>query len=118
MRLTAFLSSIVAGFVIWAISRQITGHIEPWDSDSIYFSGSMAFFSLCLGIAFPRSVISITIGLIFGQSAYMLIALPTGPLWPVGLLTLIIYSGILALPISWLGSRIRRLIQSKTIKTP
>jgi hypothetical protein len=48
----------------------------------------------------------------------MLIALPTGPLWPVGLLTLIIYSGILALPISWLGSRIRRLIQSKTIKTP
>ena len=117
MRIIAFLISILAGTLIWALSPRITGHLEPWDSDSIYFSGSIAFFSLCLGVILPRSALPITTGLILGQFGFMLIALPSGPLWPIGLLTLIIYSVILALPLSWVGSRIRTVMDSTAVKT-
>jgi hypothetical protein len=109
-RVAAFLISIVTGISIWALSNSFTGYSEPWDSPSVYYSVSIALFSFVLGLIFPRHSIFITTGMIFGQFGYMMSLLPNGPLWPVGLLTLIVYTAILGLPISWLGTKLRMLI--------
>ena len=90
--LPALLIACASGFVIWALSPWLTGHLEPWDAPGGYY-----FFALLLAGAMSafiaaRPLWAHYLGCVFGQLVYGVLFLPIGPLAVIGLLFLVVWS--------------------------
>ena len=94
------------GAVIWALSPLITGELEPWDSESLYYFTALLIAGIIVGALIPRHVWAVLIGIVIGQLIYMLIFLPLGPLVGVGIVIMPLY-GLLSLIGAIFSARIR-----------
>jgi hypothetical protein len=83
-----FLLAAAAGATIWALSVLITGKREPWDANSLYYFGSLFVVGLIIGFMRPHGIWMIYLGVFIGQLAYMLLFLPLGGLFVLGILFL------------------------------
>ena len=88
----AFVLSAVLGFVIWALSRPITGRVEPWDADSPYYYVALILAGVVSGFAIPADKRAHYLGVVSGQTLYALIFLPGSGLFILGVLVLFVYS--------------------------
>ncbi len=115
------LSGTIIGFLIWALSEPITGHLEPWDIDKpeIYYL-LVLFFGLVLGAVFKHGWWCGAIGLFLGQAVYMTVIMPLlghpgGPLAIVGLAFLLVLScgSMLTGAVGSIGIRLGKVIRKK-----
>ena len=90
----AFLVGMVLGAIIWGASPLLAGAMEPWDAESPYYFISLFVAGGLAGLMFPRHIWVAFMGIVFGQLAYMLVALPTDPLLLLGVLFLFGYAMI------------------------
>ena len=104
-----FLVAALLGAVIWGLSPLITEAVEPWDAESPYYFLSLFVAGGLVGLLCPRHIWVAYLGIVVGQLAYMLIALPSGPLLPLGVLFLFGY-GVLSL----LGLVVASLVRRKS----
>ena len=106
----SFLVAAVLGAAIWGLSPLISKAAEPWDAESPYYFVSLFVVGGLVGLLCPRHIWSAFLGIVLGQLAYMLIALPSGPLLPLGVLFLFGY-GVLSLLGLVLASQIRKRLR-------
>ena len=101
--------SVAAGFgaVIWAMSPLITGKLEPWDAESPYYFVSLLVSGVIVGALIPKHVWAVLLGIVIGQSIYMMLFLPLGPLIGIGIVMMPLY-GLLSLIGAVFAARIRR----------
>lgn len=85
---TVFVTAVsfLLGMAIWWASPRMTGHAEPWDAGSPYYALSLIVAGFAAALVHPKRFWLAPVGIYFGQSFYMLLFLPGGPLWPVGLI--------------------------------
>jgi hypothetical protein len=107
--IVGFLVAALLGAVIWGLSPLITEAVEPWDAESPYYFLSLFVAGGLVGLLCPRHIWVAYLGIVVGQLAYMLIALPSGPLLPIGVLFLFGY-GVLSL----LGLVVASLVRRKS----
>ena len=104
----SFLFSFVGGAMVWAFSPFLSGQVEPWDAKGFYYSAALLIVGLTVGLARPKHVWSHYAGIMLGQLTYALLFLPIGPLFPVGVAFLAVYS-IIALAGAASGAWFRRV---------
>lgn len=104
----SFAIAFVCGAAIWYLSPFVTGHAEPWDAAGAFYVVALLVAGAITGWLFPRTIAPILPGIALGQFVYMVLFLPSGPLWFVGFVALFIY-GMFALAGAFAGSRLRRL---------
>jgi hypothetical protein len=73
------------GVLIWWLSPEITGRVEPWDAKSPYYVGSLFVSGLIAGVLSPRHAFLAPIGIFFGQFTLGWGFPPSGGMWPLGL---------------------------------
>jgi len=61
----------IGGFVIWQVSTQVTGRIEPWDSPSGYFFWSVAATGFVSALIGPRLFWLMPFAIGFGQMVFI-----------------------------------------------
>lgn len=103
-----FSVAFVCGAAIWFLAPFVTGHAEPWDADGAFYLLALLVTGAIAGWLTPRKIAPILPGIALGQFLYMLLVLPIGPLWFVGLVSLFVY-GIVALVAAFISSRLRSL---------
>ena len=103
----SFSVAAVLGAVIWGLSPLLTDAVEPWDAESPYYFLSLFVAGGLVGLLCPKQIWVAYLGIVVGQLVYMLIALPSGPLLPLGVLFLFGY-GVLSLLGLALASQVRR----------
>jgi len=106
------LISAIFGAAVWALSPAMTGKLEPWDADGIYYLVSLGlagFISACIA---PKPLWALYVGAILGQVLYGLIFLPLGPLAVIGLAFLTVWSLVFLLA-AFLGSRVRAVVAGR-----
>src|SRR6266545_4387384 len=80
----AFLVALLASALVWGLSPLITGHLEPWDADGLYYVGALTVTGIVTGGLFPRPLWAHYLGSVVGQLTYELIFLKLGPLFLLG----------------------------------
>ena len=103
----SFSVAAVFGAVIWGLSPLLTDAVEPWDAESPYYFLALFVAGGLVGLLCPKHIWVTYLGVVVGQLVYMLIALPSGPLLPLGVLFLFGY-GVLSLLGLALASQVRR----------
>ncbi len=112
---STFLLACLLGLGIWYLSPFLTGHLEPWDSESGYYGFSLATAGALTALLNPHRFWRWSIGIYLGQ----VIAFPLVGLGLPLPLSLIYLAGVtlvalaasaltalaLALPKRWLGDR-------------
>lgn len=93
-----FLVSFFAGALIWALSPWMSGKKEPWDAENLYYEVALVVAGFLCGVIRPQRWWIHYFGIFFGQLAFMLLFLPTGPLMVLGIGFLAIYSIIALIP--------------------
>lgn len=88
----AFALSAVLGFVIWALSRPITGKVEPWDANSPYYYVALVAAGFASGYAIAGEKKAHYLGAVVGQVLYGVIFLHGSALFILGVLFLFLYS--------------------------
>jgi len=91
------------GAGIWMVSPTLTGQREAFDAFG-YYVLALLVAGVVLGVSGVGS--RGYGGLVLGQLLYMLVALPSGPLLPVGVIVVSFFS-LLSLPGIWLGNWLR-----------
>jgi len=86
------LLAAIAGAAFWALSPVLTGHAEPWDAESVYYPLSLLAAGVVLGAVRVRRSWAHYLGVFAGQLMFMLLFLPLGALWVLGVVFLAIYS--------------------------
>lgn len=89
--IAALIVGLAMGAAIWALSPHIAGSVEPWDSDSPFYFGSLFAVGVFSWIIFRRKTYVVVMGLYLGQLVYLL-AVGFGPLSLVGVVLLVPYS--------------------------
>jgi len=107
--------SAAAGALIWALSPELAGKKEPWDSDSPYYFASLLVAGAVLGMIGPRYIWAHAAGIVLGQLVYMLVFLPVGPLIVLGVFFLAGYS-LLCVGGAAIGSRARQTLERAVSK--
>lgn len=104
--LRSFLIAALIGAAIWALSQSVTGHVEPWDAGGLYYTVALALGGCLSGLISPKPLWALYVGGVAGQVLYLLVMLPIGPLLPVGLVFLLLWS-LVFLAGGYAGSRAR-----------
>src|SRR3990172_9109460 len=100
--------SAALGALLWVLSGPLTGRLEPWDAEghwAFYYPTGLFLAGLLAG-ALTRRIGAVWEGIVLGQTAYALWALPADPLMLLGLGFLLAYS-VLALAGAALGNILR-----------
>ena len=99
--------SLAVGVLYWYFVCQVSGAREPWDADAYWHLWYPLSFGLSAmtGLFFKRRGWMAGAILTFAQLPVMWLNTGTGPLWPVGLLTLC----VLALPVAAISALTGRL---------
>ena len=106
-----FLAAL-AGAAIWGLSPMVTGHVEPWDAGGLYYTLALALGGGLCGSVTPKPLWPLYVGCVAGQILYLLGWLPTGPLLPVGLVFVLLWS-LVFLVGAYVGSRARTRWQAR-----
>ena len=106
--------SATAGALVWALSPWLTGHVEPWDADGLYYLGALIVVGSVAGAITPRPLWALYIGALIGQLGYELIFLRLGPLFFLGAAFLLGYAVIFLAAAALAGSIRRRLVSQPT----
>ena len=88
----AFALAVVLGAVIWALSRPVTGKVEPWDANSPYYYLALLGAGFASGMAIPARKRFHYLGAWAGQLLYMILFLPIGGLIVLGVVVLLAYT--------------------------
>jgi len=110
--LRSLLLAALAGAAIWGLSPLVTGHVEPWDAGGLYYTLALALGGGLCGSVTPKPLWPLYIGCVAGQILYLLGWLPTGPLLPVGLMFVLLWS-LVFLVSAYVGSRARTRWQAR-----
>ncbi|MGE6688450.1 hypothetical protein ACQKFE_10755 [Stutzerimonas stutzeri] len=115
--LRSLLLAALAGAAIWGLSPLVTGHVEPWDAGGLYYTLALALGGGLCGSVTPKPLWPLYIGCVAGQILYLLGWLPTGPLLPVGLMFVLLWS-LVFLVGAYVGSRARATWQARKHQAP
>ena len=110
--LRSLLLAALAGAAIWGLSPLVTGHVEPWDAGGLYYTLALALGGGLCGSVTPKPLWPLYVGCVAGQILYLLGWLPTGPLLPVGLVFVLLWS-LVFLVGAYVGSRARTRWQAR-----
>ncbi len=110
--LRSLLLAALAGAAIWGLSPMVTGHVEPWDAGRLYYTLALALGGGLCGSVTPKPLWPLYVGCVAGQILYLLGWLPTGPLLPVGLMFVLLWS-LVFLVSAYVGSRARTRWQAR-----
>ena len=106
-----FVIGAIGGAGVWLLSPLVTGHAEPWDAASGYYSGALFLAGLLGSLAVPTHPVVVVVGIFAGQVLVLMgrvVADPaSGGLWPLGILFLGLYS-VVALVGAVVGSVVGR----------
>lgn len=80
------------GAMIWYLSPILAGEVEPWDSPTHYYPASLFSCGFILACISRRHLWIAPIGIGIGQVVYIFATTEIGPLWPVGMAVLSVYS--------------------------
>ena len=105
------IMSSVLGTLVWFASPFITGELEPWDSETFYYIGSLFISGIFLGLYHTEKIWAYAIGIFLGQLIYILVFLPLGPLFLIGILYLAVSSLI-----CYIGASIVKLAKTYVFK--
>ena len=105
------LISSVLGALIWFASPYLSGELEPWDSETFYYVGSLFIGGIILGLYNSEKIWGYAIGIFLGQIIYILLFLPLGPLILIGILYLAGSSLI-----CYLGASVGKLLKKYVFK--
>lgn len=86
------VSSSSIGALVWAISPMMTGYVEPWDSNTVYYPVALFSGGIALGLFLPGNASIHYLGAFFGQLCFMLVATGAGPLFGIGIVFLAAYT--------------------------
>jgi len=111
---TTVLVSAAAGALVWALSPWLTGYVEPWDADGLFYAGALIVAGSVAGAITPRPLWALYLGALIGQLGYELIFLRLGPLFFLGAAFLLGYSVIFLAAAALAGSIRRRLVSRPT----
>jgi hypothetical protein len=101
-----FLVALVASALVWGLSPLMTGHLEPWDADGLYYVGALTVTGIVTGGLLPRPLWAHYLGSVVGQLTYELIFLKLGPLFLLGIVFLLGYS-VVFLVAAAIAARVR-----------
>jgi len=105
----AFLVAAGAGAAVWARSPLLAGRAEPWDAENFYYAIALATAGAVAGILAPRPFWAVYLGGIAGQTLYEAVCIGIGPLFPIGMGFMLVYT-LLFLGSALLAGRLRRAI--------
>ena len=108
------LVSAAAGALVWALSPWLTGYVEPWDADGLFYVGALIVGGSVAGAITPRPLWALYLGALIGQLGYELIFLRLGPLFFLGAAFLVGYSVIFLAAAALAGAIRRRLVSRPT----
>ncbi len=86
---TSILSAVtatIAGAATWWLSPFVTGHLEPWDGPGLFYISALVVGGAAAGAVTNKPLIPVVLGFAVGQTLYMVLAVPGGPLLVIGLL--------------------------------
>jgi hypothetical protein len=92
-----FGGAAVAAALVWASSPWLTGSREPWDADGPFFVVALAIAGALAGVVAPRPLWAHYLGAVLGQLGYEALLLPVGPLFVLGVASLLGYSVVFVL---------------------
>lgn len=115
--LRSLLLAALAGAAIWGLSPLVTGHVEPWDAGGLYYTLALALGGGLCGSVTPKPLWPLYVGCVAGQILYLLGWLPTGPLLPVGLMFVLLWS-LVFLVGAYVGSQARATWQARKHQAP
>jgi len=72
------LTAAILGALIWILSPLLTGAVMPADEHPNYYTLSLLFVGVVIGILFPKRLKAVFGGVVLGQLIYALIFLPLG----------------------------------------
>ncbi len=106
----SILIPFVGGALIWALSPQITGRVEPWDASGPYYWAALFVVGFVSGLAAPGMANQVPLWIVAGQSAVILFGFfiegrDIGLFFPMGLIVLFVYS-ILSLGGALIGAKL------------
>ncbi|MGB8716505.1 MAG: hypothetical protein WCD66_09090, partial [Rhodanobacteraceae bacterium] len=87
----ALLVAAIAAAVVWALAPWLTGRSEAWDAPGYYFPALVVAGVLSAWLV-RRPLWALYLGAVLGQSLYMVVFLPVGPLLPIGIGVLLVFS--------------------------
>ena len=91
----AFGIAVTLGALVWVYSRPITGEIEPWDADGFYYPAALFLAGMAPALLSTSRFWLLPLGVILGELIVFLFRVyqgPGGPLWPLGVIFLVLYS--------------------------
>ena len=91
--LIVLVLSALYGAGVWILCPILTGKVEPWDSMILFYLLAIALGGL-FSLMHPSAVWPAPVGLILGQAAYAIVALPMGSMFPLGLIVM----AVMAIP--------------------
>src|SRR5262245_13535804 len=104
--------SALASASIWALSPWLSGHPEPWDSESLFYVVGLIVAGMLAGLLRPRPLWAHYVGAVAGQAAYELVFLAVGPLFVLGVAFLLGYAIVFVLAAA-AGARLRERWQRR-----
>ncbi|MEM0967653.1 MAG: hypothetical protein AAGJ81_16010 [Verrucomicrobiota bacterium] len=109
MKVLALFLSAIAGFSIWALSKPITGQVEPWDASASYLPLGILFCSILLALVFRKESLMVPLGILAGQMVFLFWHLANvggDPLFGIGLSIILVLTAIFSLLPAFLISKI------------
>ncbi|MBI4342841.1 MAG: hypothetical protein HY599_05705 [Candidatus Omnitrophica bacterium] len=122
MRRVAFVLAMVLGAFIWAASPYVTGQVEPWDAETLYYPIALMSAGAMVALLEPRRFWLWPIAICVGQFAAIVVLMFVRPpvgvnfFFPIGMITLAIYmvpsliGSAVGAGIGWV---VRRLLASR-----
>ena len=107
------LTAAILGALIWILSPLLTGAVMPADEHPNYYTLSLLFVGVVIGILFPKRLKAVFGGVVLGQLIYALIFLPLGSTAGAGIIYVSLY-GVLSVAGAIIGSWIRRAIRGES----
>ena len=89
--LATLLLAVALGAAIWGLSPIMTGGVEPWDAEGVYYPLALALAGTVSGGLRPSPRWAHYAGACIGQIGYELLFLEHGPLLLLGALFLLGY---------------------------
>jgi hypothetical protein len=76
---------VTLGWAVWAMSPLVTGKIEPWDSNTLYYSGSLFIAGMLSTLFWKSGFYWGPLGIFAGQTAFLCVQDPQGGIFPAPL---------------------------------
>lgn len=99
------------GVAIFVLSRQLEGHVEPWDGLPSHYALALVLGGVVAAVVLRTKPGALWLGLVLGQQGYVVFVSShgAGNLWPIGM-AFGMCASLLAVVGWWIGSTAKRRI--------